>query len=127
MAGLGRNMLLVIGLLGLLLLALLFVLVLLLGTHYLIHRSVLSAFHVTDPRARRKLLLLFVALAVSIPLAMGLHRFDGNAITRSFHTLSSFWLGLALLPINNIASILVLSTKLSLLAWKKLTGSSLIR
>ena len=37
-----------------------------------------------------------MALAMSIPLAMLVHRFHGNVITRSVHTLSSFWLGLAL-------------------------------
>ena len=78
------------------LLGLLSVLVLLLGTHYLIYRSVLSVFDVTHPRARRTLLLAFAVLAMSIPLAMLLHRLHGNAITTSFHTLSSFWLGLAL-------------------------------
>lgn len=37
------------------------------------------------------------------------------------------WLALALLPVNNLASISVLSTKLAMLAWKKLTGTSLVR
>ena len=48
-------------------------------------------------------------------------------LTNPLIDLGEGWLALVLLPINNIASILVLSTKLSLLAWKKLTGSSLIR
>ena len=48
-------------------------------------------------------------------------------LTNPLFDLGTGWLALVLLPINNIASILVLSTKLSLLAWKKLTGSSLIR
>jgi predicted MPP superfamily phosphohydrolase len=78
------------------LLTLLSAVALLLGTHYFIHRSVVFAFDVTGRRARVTLLLVFVSLAVSIPLAMALHRFDGNAITRTAHTLSSVWLGLAL-------------------------------
>jgi len=77
-------------------LTLLFAAVLLLGTHYFIHRSIVSAFDVTRPRARLALALAFTALAISIPLAMLLHRFHGNPITRVLHTFSSFWLGLAL-------------------------------
>jgi hypothetical protein len=48
-------------------------------------------------------------------------------LTNPLIDLGEGWLALVFLPINNIASILVLSTKVSLLAWKKLTGSSLIR
>ena len=48
-------------------------------------------------------------------------------LTNPLIDLGEGWLALVLLPINNIASILVLTTKVSLLAWKKLTGSSLIR
>jgi predicted MPP superfamily phosphohydrolase len=70
--------------------------VLLIGTHYFIHRSVVSAFEVTHPRMRLALILLFTLLATSIPLAMILHRLHGNVITRGLHALSSFWLGLAL-------------------------------
>ena len=78
------------------LLTLLLAAVLLFGTHYFIHRSVVFAFDVTRRRMRVVLLLSVMSLAVSIPLAMALHRFHGNAITRTVHTLSSFWLGLAL-------------------------------
>lgn len=69
---------------------------LLFGTHFFIHRSVVSVFEVTRPRVRLALVLGFTFLATSIPLAMALHRLHGNAITRGLHTLSSFWLGLAL-------------------------------
>jgi hypothetical protein len=48
-------------------------------------------------------------------------------LTNPLFDLGTGWLALVFLPVNNIASILVLSGKLSLLAWKKLTGSSLIR
>lgn len=48
-------------------------------------------------------------------------------LTNPLVDLGEGWLALVLLPVNNIASILVLSTKVSLLAWKKLTGTSLIR
>jgi predicted MPP superfamily phosphohydrolase len=78
------------------LLTLLSAAILLLGTHYFIHRSVVSAFDITRRRSRVTLLLAFSALALSIPLAMLAHRFHGNPIARSVHTLSSFWLGLAL-------------------------------
>ena len=78
------------------LLTLLFAVVLLLGTHYLIYRSVVFAFDVTRLRVRLTLLVAFTALAMSIPLAMLLQRLHGNVITRSVHTLSWFWLGLAL-------------------------------
>jgi hypothetical protein len=66
------------------------------GSHYLIHSSVLRAFDVSRPRVRLALLLAFTALAASFPLAMFLHRFHGNPITRTFHTLASFWIGLAI-------------------------------
>jgi predicted MPP superfamily phosphohydrolase len=66
------------------------------GSHYLIHSSVLRAFDVSHPRVRLALLLAFSALAASVPLAMLLHRVHGNPITRTFHTLSSFWIGLAI-------------------------------
>ena len=69
---------------------------LLLGTHYVIYYSVLQAFNVSHPRVKLVLLLVFTALAMSIPLAMFLHRVHGNLVTRTFHTLSSFWVGLAL-------------------------------
>ena len=37
------------------------------------------------------------------------------------------WLGLVFLPINNLASLFVLTAKGAMLGWKKLTGTSLIR
>jgi len=78
------------------LLILLSAVLLLFGTHYLIYRSVVFAFDVTRLRVRLTLLVAVTVLAMSIPLAMLLQRLHGNAITRSMHTLSSFWLGLAL-------------------------------
>lgn len=48
-------------------------------------------------------------------------------LTNPLVDLGEGWLALVFLPVNNIASILVLSTKVLLLGWKKLTGSSLIR
>ena len=77
-------------------LTLLLAAVLLLGTHYFIYRSVVSAFEVSRPRVRLALLFALSVLAAGIPLAMILHRLHGNVITRNLHTLSSFWLGLAL-------------------------------
>ena len=37
------------------------------------------------------------------------------------------WLALAFMPVNNIASLSVLTAKLALMAWKRLTGAALIR
>lgn len=37
------------------------------------------------------------------------------------------WLGLVFLPINNLASLFVLTAKGAMLGWKKLTGTNLIR
>jgi predicted MPP superfamily phosphohydrolase len=68
----------------------------LLGTHYFIYRALVFAFDVTRPRVRVMLLLALASLAMAIPMAMLLHRLHGSAITRTLHTLSSFWLGLAL-------------------------------
>jgi predicted MPP superfamily phosphohydrolase len=78
------------------LLLLLSAVAILLGAHYLIHYSVTHAFNVSQPWVRRALLLAFSALALSVPLAMLLHRVYGNPVTRVLHTLSSFWLGLAI-------------------------------
>jgi len=70
--------------------------VLLIGTHYFIHRSVVSAFEITHPRMRRVLILVFTLLAMGIPLAMILHRLHGHVVTRGLHATAMFWLGLAL-------------------------------
>jgi hypothetical protein len=48
-------------------------------------------------------------------------------LTNPLIDLGEGWLALVLMPINNLASIVVLTAKLSLVAWKKLTGSALIR
>jgi len=71
-------------------------LALLLGTHYLIYRSVVLAFDITRLRARIALLLGLMALATSAPLATLLQRLHPDTITRGVHALSWFWLGLAL-------------------------------
>jgi predicted MPP superfamily phosphohydrolase len=68
----------------------------LLGTHYFILYSILRAFEVSQPRVRLVLLLTFSTLAVSYPLAMLLHRTYANLATRTFHVVSSFWIGLAI-------------------------------
>jgi predicted MPP superfamily phosphohydrolase len=69
---------------------------LLLGTHYIICRSVVSAFQVTRLQVRLALLLAFTVLAASIPVVMILHRLYGDAVTRGLHAVSWFWMGLAL-------------------------------
>jgi predicted MPP superfamily phosphohydrolase len=68
----------------------------LLGSHYFICYSFLHAFNMGHPRVRIMLLLAFSGLAVSFPLGMFLHRAHGNLFTRTFDTLSSFWVGLAI-------------------------------
>jgi hypothetical protein len=88
----------------------------------------------------RNRLLRMAAMALSaaiVVLLVGWYLFAGpllefavllsQFLTNPLVDLGEGWLGLVFLPINNLASVLVLSTKLSLLAWKKLTGSALIR
>lgn len=48
-------------------------------------------------------------------------------LTNPLVDLGEGWLALVLMPINNIASISVALGKLSLMAWKSLTGTSLLR
>jgi hypothetical protein len=48
-------------------------------------------------------------------------------ITNPLIDLGEGWLALVFMPINNIASISVALGKLSLMAWKRLTGTSLLR
>lgn len=48
-------------------------------------------------------------------------------ITNPLIDLGEGWLALAFLPVNNIASLSVLLAKASLMAWKKLTGTTLVR
>lgn len=48
-------------------------------------------------------------------------------ITNPLVDLGEGWLALAFLPVNNIASLSVLLAKASLMAWKKLTGTTLVR
>ena len=48
-------------------------------------------------------------------------------LTNPLFDLGEGWIGLIVLPINNLASIGVLFTKLLLMGWKKLTGTTLVR
>ena len=48
-------------------------------------------------------------------------------LTNPLINLGEGWMGLVFLPINNLASLSVLLTKISLTAWKRLTGTSLLR
>ena len=48
-------------------------------------------------------------------------------LTNPLIDLGEGWLGLVFLPINNLASLVVLAAKGVMLGWKKLTGTSLIR
>ena len=48
-------------------------------------------------------------------------------LTNPLIDLGEGWLGLVFLPINNLASLVVLAAKGAMLGWKKLTGTSLIR
>lgn len=48
-------------------------------------------------------------------------------LTNPLIDLGEGWLALVFMPVNNAASITVALGKLSLMAWKKLTGTSLLR
>ena len=48
-------------------------------------------------------------------------------LTNPLLDLGEGWIALAVLPINNFASIAVLLTKVLLMSWKKLTGTTLVR
>ena len=48
-------------------------------------------------------------------------------LTNPIVELGEGWLALVFMPVNNIASLCVLTTKVALMAWKKLTGTALIR
>ena len=48
-------------------------------------------------------------------------------LTNPLIDLGEGWLGLVFLPVNNLASLVVLAAKGAMLGWKKLTGTSLIR
>ena len=48
-------------------------------------------------------------------------------LTNPLFDLGEGWIALIVLPINNFASIGVLLTKLLLMGWKKLTGTTLVR
>jgi predicted MPP superfamily phosphohydrolase len=72
------------------------VLLLLLGTHYFIYRSFLSACDGAQRRVRAVLILTLTLLVLSIPIARLLHALYGNGITRAVLVFSSFWVGLAI-------------------------------
>lgn len=90
-------------------------------------------------RTRKRLLALAgvagtAALAVVVAvwsfLAMPLLEFavlTSEFLTNPLIELGQGWLALILLPVNNIASLAVLATKLGLMGWKKITGASLVR
>lgn len=50
-----------------------------------------------------------------------------NFLTNPLVDLGDGWLGLAFMPVNNVASLSVAGLKLAHLAWKKLTGTTLLR
>ena len=90
-------------------------------------------------RTRRRLLtmaggvlaagLLVVLVAWSF-LAMPMLEFAvlvSQLLTNPLVDLGSGWLALIVLPVNNAASLTVLTTKLALMGWKRLTGASLVR
>ena len=90
-------------------------------------------------RTRRRLLTMAAgAIAVSLIAALtawslvGISLLEFAVLVSQFLTnplveLGEGWLALVFLPVNNLASILVAATKLSLMGWKKLTGASLVR
>lgn len=48
-------------------------------------------------------------------------------LTNPLFDLGEGWLALAVMPVNNFASLTVLAAKGTMMAWKKLTGASLVR
>jgi hypothetical protein len=90
-------------------------------------------------RTRRRLLTMAAgAIAVSLIAALtawslvGISLLEFAVLVSQFLTnplveLGEGWLALVFLPVNNLASILVAATKLALMGWKKLTGTSLVR
>lgn len=89
----------------------------------------------TRRRVLRRVLLAFAAALLALILTwylFALPLLDFAVLVSQFLTdplvdLGEGWLALASLPINNLAGIAVLGTKLALMAWKKLTGTSLLR
>ncbi|MEE4216144.1 MAG: hypothetical protein V2I48_00880 [Xanthomonadales bacterium] len=70
--------------------------------------------------------LLLAWLVFAMPLlefAVLVSQFFTNPLVE----LGEGWLALAFMPVNNIASLSVLLAKASLMAWKKLTGTTLLR
>jgi hypothetical protein len=82
-------------------------------------------------RAVLALVVMLLSLLVAWQLlALPLLEFAvlvSQLLTNPLVDLGEGWVALAFLPVNNLASLLVLSTKGVLIAWKKLTGSSLVR
>ena len=82
-------------------------------------------------RAGLALVVMLLSLLVAWQLlALPLLEFAvlvSELLTNPLVDLGEGWVALAFLPVNNPASVLVLSTKGVLIGWKKLTGSSLIR
>ena len=90
-------------------------------------------------RTRRRLVTMAVAaVAVTLVVAMAAWTLIGTTLLEFAVLVSQFltnplielgegWLALIFLPVNNLASILVATTKLALMGWKKLTGAALVR
>ena len=90
-------------------------------------------------RTRRRLVTMAAgAIAISLIAALAAWSLIGisllefavlvsQCLTNPLVELGEGWLALVFLPVNNLASILVAATKLSLMGWKKLTGASLVR
>jgi predicted membrane-bound spermidine synthase len=90
-------------------------------------------------RARRRLVIMAAsALVATLAITLAAWSLIGTSLLEFAVLVSQFltdplielgegWLALIVLPINNLASILVATTKLALMAWKKLTGSSVVR
>lgn len=90
-------------------------------------------------RTRRRLVAMAAgALTVTLIVVLAAWMLIGTSLLEFAVLVSQFltnplidlgegWLALIFLPINNLASILVASTKLALMGWKKLTGATLVR
>jgi len=62
--------------------------------------------------------LVIVCAILLAPSLLTFALLTAQTLTTNLVELGDGWLGLALSPINNIASLLILGTKLSLMGWK---------
>ena len=68
--------------------------------------------------------LVVVCAILLAPSLLTFALLTAQALTTNLVDLGDGWLGLALSPINNIASLIILGTKLSFMGWKVISRTS---